>query len=47
MSRTYRILIAEDEQIERLALESKIREIGSHIPLIPSACDGYSLIRSV
>lgn len=47
MSRTYRILIAEDEQIERLALESKIREIGSHIQLIPSACDGYSLIRSV
>lgn len=47
MSRTYRVLIAEDEQIERLALESKIREIGSHIQLLPSACDGYSLIRSV
>lgn len=43
----YRLIIADDEQIECRALEHKIQELVEGVTLLPSVYDGASLLRSV
>lgn len=43
----YRLLIADDEQIECQALEHKIRHMIPDIMLLPSVHDGYHLLKCV
>lgn len=43
----YRVMIADDEPIECVALEHKIRELLPELVLLPSVNDGISLLKSV
>ncbi len=43
----YKIMIADDEEVECRTLEHKIKNMDLEITILPSACDGVSLVKNV